>query len=75
MLTINLRDFPNWLREYRKSQKITQNRLATSAEISVYTISRIERGEYNPTLDTIIKIADALVRHKEAEEIIAHITK
>jgi transcriptional regulator with XRE-family HTH domain len=40
--------------------KITQPDLAQVANVSVNTLYKIERGQANPTLDVIEKIADVL---------------
>jgi transcriptional regulator with XRE-family HTH domain len=48
------------IRERRKNLKITQPYLADVAKISVNTLYKIERGEGNPTLDILEKIADVL---------------
>lgn len=48
------------IRKRRKSLKITQPDLADLAKISVNTLYKIERGEGNPTLDVLEKIADVL---------------
>lgn len=44
----------------RKSVGITQPHLAELAGISINTLYKMERGEANPTLETIIKIAEVL---------------
>ncbi|MBL7737370.1 MAG: helix-turn-helix transcriptional regulator [Chitinophagaceae bacterium] len=48
------------IKKRRKSLKITQPHLAELAGISVNSLYKIERGEANPTLDLIGKIADVL---------------
>ena len=48
------------IQQRRKQLKITQPHLAELAEVSVNTITRIERGQVNPTLEVIEKIADVL---------------
>jgi transcriptional regulator with XRE-family HTH domain len=44
----------------RKALKITQSHLAELAGISVNSLYKIERGEANPTLELIEKIAEVL---------------
>ena len=44
----------------RKDLRITQPQLAELAEVSVNTLYKLERGTGNPTLDTLIKVADIL---------------
>ena len=46
--------------ERRKVLKITQERTAALAGISIETINGIERGIGNPTFATLSKIADVL---------------
>ena len=48
------------LREWRLRQEFTQEQLAERAGLSYKFIGEIERGQANPTLDTIESLADAL---------------
>ncbi|HMF72737.1 MAG TPA: helix-turn-helix domain-containing protein [Flavitalea sp.] len=48
------------IRQRRKALKITQPHLAELAGVSVNSLYKIERGEANPTLDLIEKIAGVL---------------
>ncbi|TMU50770.1 helix-turn-helix domain-containing protein [Flagellimonas algicola] len=48
------------IKERRKALKVTQPQLAALAGVSVTTLYQIERGQGNPTLDTLDKIADVL---------------
>ena len=48
------------IQQRRKELKITQSSLAELAEISINTLYKIERGEANPTLEVLKKIADVL---------------
>ena len=48
------------VRELMVSLKMTQRDLAEDAGIRQALISKIERGEANPTLDSILRIATAL---------------
>jgi y4mF family transcriptional regulator len=48
------------IQKRRKALKITQAHLADLAGISVNSLYKIERGEANPTLDLIEKIANVL---------------
>jgi len=48
------------IKERRKTLRVTQPQLAELAEISVNTLYKIERGQANPTLDTLTKIVDVL---------------
>lgn len=40
--------------------RVTQPQVAELAEVSVNTLYKIERGQANPTLETLNKIADIL---------------
>ncbi|MBB5440088.1 transcriptional regulator with XRE-family HTH domain [Pedobacter sp. AK017] len=44
----------------RKELKLSQSYVADLADVSLNTISKIERGEANPTLDVLQKIGDVL---------------
>ena len=44
----------------RKTLRVTQPQLAELAEVSVNTLYKIEKGQSNPTLETLEKIADIL---------------
>ena len=48
------------LRLLRKSQKVTLTELATSAGVDAATISRIETGKMSGTLESHIRLAEAL---------------
>ncbi len=48
------------IKERRKMLRVTQAQVAELAEISVNTLYKIERGQANPTLETLNKIADIL---------------
>ncbi|WP_214226331.1 helix-turn-helix domain-containing protein [Pedobacter sp. B4-66] len=49
-----------YIKNRRKVLKITQPYLAELAGVSINTIYKIERGEGNPTLEVIVKIAEVL---------------
>ncbi|MBW7893124.1 MAG: helix-turn-helix transcriptional regulator [Chitinophagaceae bacterium] len=55
-----VRDVGLALKKRRKALKITQPHLAELAGISVNSLYKIERGEANPTLNLIEKVADVL---------------
>lgn len=44
----------------RKDLRITQPQLAELAEISVNTLYKLERGTGNPTLETLLRLADIM---------------
>ena len=48
------------IRERRKDLSITQPHLAELAEISTNTLYKLERGQGNPSLEVINKLADVL---------------
>ncbi len=50
----------NRIRELRKKSRLSQEELADMAKIHTAHLGRIERGEENPTLETIEKIIHAL---------------
>jgi transcriptional regulator with XRE-family HTH domain len=48
------------IRQLRRKRGVTQESLAEAAGLTVATVSLIERGQANPTWDTVAKIATAL---------------
>lgn len=50
----------NSIKERRKTLRVTQPQLAEHAGVSVNTLYKIERGQANPTLETLTKIANIL---------------
>ena len=46
--------------ERRDTLDITQTRLARLSGVSVHTLSNLETGEGNVTLDTLLKVADTV---------------
>lgn len=48
------------IKQRRKALKITQPDLAQLAKVATNTLYKIERGQANPTLDIIEKIAEVL---------------
>lgn len=66
-------NFPENLRKFRKSKKVSQTELADYVGISQRTISHYENGSAEPSLITLCQIADYLQttlddlvgRHKE----------
>ena len=49
-----------YLREWRKTKGFTQQELGEAAGVGFVTLSRAERGEQSPTVETVEKIAHAL---------------
>jgi transcriptional regulator with XRE-family HTH domain len=52
--------FGKRIRELRTAKKYSQEELADKAELHWTYIGQIERGERNPTLKNIVKLARAL---------------
>jgi transcriptional regulator with XRE-family HTH domain len=48
------------IRKRRKELRITQPHLAELAEISTNTLCRLERGQGNPSLEVLGKLAEVL---------------
>ena len=46
--------------ERRNTLDITQMRLAKLSGVSVHTLSNLETGEGNATLDTLLKVAETV---------------
>jgi putative transcriptional regulator len=47
----------NRLKEIRKSQKVTQLKMAEDLQITRQTIIAIEKNKYNPSLELALKIS------------------
>jgi len=50
----------NTIKERRKMLSITQRELAEIAGVGINTLTKIERGEANPSLEVLNRILDAL---------------
>ena len=55
------------LRQVRKEQGMTQERLAEKVGTRKANISRLESGRYNPSLDFLEKVAGGLGREIEVK--------
>jgi transcriptional regulator with XRE-family HTH domain len=55
-----LKEFGLQIRKFRKAKKLTLEGLAFEADIELSQVHRIEKGKINPTLTTILLLADAL---------------
>jgi transcriptional regulator with XRE-family HTH domain len=55
-----LKKFGKNLRRIRQEGKLSQEALSDKAEVPRSQIARIERGEGNPTINTLKRIADVL---------------
>ena len=53
-------DFGNRLRELRSEAGLSQEALAIASGVSRRYLSGIERGESNPTLDQIVRLAETI---------------
>ena len=60
MMLVNYNFIGEQIRYLRKNKRFSQAKLAELAELSVPYISHIETGRKKPSLETIVKIADAL---------------
>ena len=50
----------NIIKERRKTLSITQRELAALSEVGINTLTKIERGEANPSLKVIMNILNTL---------------
>jgi transcriptional regulator with XRE-family HTH domain len=48
------------IREERTKLRLTQEQLAEAAEVNESYIGQVERGEKNPSLETVVSIANSL---------------
>jgi transcriptional regulator with XRE-family HTH domain len=55
----DLKQFGTEIKSVRKAKKITQLQLASLCDIDIRTIQRIEKGEFNPSLRVLMRIANA----------------
>ncbi len=51
------------VRHFRNLRNMTQQKLGEEADLNYKYLGAIERGEKNPTIDIVAKIADALDVH------------
>lgn len=58
-----IKDFGKILKKIRTSKKISLRKLALETDMDHSSIHRIETGESNPTLTTILVLAEALGIH------------
>ncbi|MBD5163223.1 MAG: helix-turn-helix transcriptional regulator [Bacteroidales bacterium] len=57
---MNKTEIGNTIRTRRKSLKVDQRTFSLLAEVGLNTLVAVERGEGNPTLDTLLTILDTL---------------
>ena len=55
-----VKDFGEAIKNRRKELDITQPHLAELAQISINTLYKLEKGQGNPSLDVINKLAEVL---------------
>jgi transcriptional regulator with XRE-family HTH domain len=48
------------IRDRRKTAHLTQAKVAKRARVTVETISRMESGKANPTIDTLLRVLHAI---------------
>ena len=53
-------DLARNIRQHRKLRGVSQERLALEAEVDRTVVSKIERCVGNPSLDTLVKLANRL---------------
>lgn len=57
---MSIKDLGESIKSRRKELDITQPHLAELAQISINTLYKLEKGQGNPCLDVLNKIADIL---------------
>lgn len=55
-----LKEFGKKLQKLRKARKISYRKFAIEADLSVSFIQKLESGRSNPSLSTLLKIAETL---------------
>ncbi|KLU60236.1 anaerobic benzoate catabolism transcriptional regulator [Peptococcaceae bacterium CEB3] len=59
-MTMVFRHLGQRIREERTRYRLTQEQLAEAAEVNESYVGQVERGEKNPSLETIVSIANSL---------------
>ena len=59
-MTINLKSIGKRVKKFRKTKRMTQAQLAEMTNLSDVFISRVETGDKNVSLTSLVKIAIAL---------------
>ena len=57
---VMIKNLGNIIKERRKTLSITQRELAALSGVGINTLTKIERGEANPSLKVIMNIIDTL---------------
>ena len=65
-----VKDFGEAIKNRRKELAITQPHLSELAQISINTLYKLEKGQGNPSIDVINKLAEVL-----GMELILHVKK
>lgn len=60
MAGLNKKMMASLVKQAREEKGLTQAKLSEAAEVTDETISRLERGAFEPSLTTLIRVADAL---------------
>ena len=60
MIRISITELGEKLRQRRKLLGLLQSQLSTLSGISTRTIQLVEQGKGNPSLDTVIQLADPM---------------
>ena len=55
------------IRKVRQEKRLTQDQLAQKANLPRTTITKIESGIYNPTINTLMSIATAMGKNLEVK--------
>lgn len=59
-MTASDQTLPAVIKRLRAERGITQEEMAFRADVTIATLSRVERGVTNPAWPTLVKIAEAL---------------
>lgn len=57
---MNIGEMSDYIVRRRKTLKISQRELAELSGISLHSLSNLESGKGNPTLESLLKVADTL---------------
>ena len=57
---VNIGEISDYVVRRRKTLKISQRELAELSGISLHSLSNLESGKGNPTLESLLKVADTL---------------
>ncbi|MCQ2388081.1 MAG: helix-turn-helix domain-containing protein [Kiritimatiellae bacterium] len=57
---MNIGEISDYIVRRRKTLKISQRELAELSGVSLHSLSNLESGKGNPTLESLLKVADTL---------------